>query len=69
MTTAEKTVRCPFCREEIIPGALICKHCGSPLKMPKAKKKRSFWLDTYMLGVYSGVILMILLVILYNKIF
>jgi predicted amidophosphoribosyltransferase len=69
MSIGEKTVRCPYCREEIIPGALICKHCGSQLKMPKKKNKRSFWMDTYMLGVYSGVILMILLVILYNKIF
>jgi predicted nucleic acid-binding Zn ribbon protein len=65
----KKTLTCPYCKEEIAPGAVICKHCGSSLKLPAKNKKRSFWLDTYMLGVYSGVILMVLLVILYNKIF
>lgn len=25
------TAICPYCKEHIIPGALICKHCGSKL--------------------------------------
>jgi predicted amidophosphoribosyltransferase len=60
---------CPFCREEITPGAIICKHCGSPLKYPKQMKKAPFWRGTFMLGVYSGIAFMVLLIILYSKIF
>jgi len=63
------TSLCPYCREEIAPGALICKHCGSPLKKPTKKSRKSFWLNQYMLGVYTGVIFMILMIILYHKIF
>ncbi len=28
---AVETATCPFCKEEILAGALLCKHCGSRL--------------------------------------
>jgi len=31
--TTPASVRCPFCKEEIIAGAFKCKHCGSNLAM------------------------------------
>jgi predicted amidophosphoribosyltransferase len=68
-TKPDKIIRCPYCMEEIAPGALICKHCGSHLKTPKRKKKTPFWRNTYMLGVYSGVVFMILMIYLYNRVF
>ena len=61
--------RCPYCLEEITPGALICKHCGSPIRIPGKKRKIPFWRGTFMLGLYSGIMLMVLLIILYNRIF
>ena len=55
--------------EEIVPGAIICRHCGSPLKLPKKKKKAPFWRSSFMLGLYTGIIVMVLLTVLYNKVF
>lgn len=60
---------CPYCREEIAPGAVICKHCRTPLKLSKKKKARSFWVGNYMLGFYSGTAFVILLIILYYRFF
>jgi len=68
-TSQDKTARCPYCMEEIAPGALICKHCGSHLKAPKKKKIVPFWRNTFMLGFYCGVVFMILMIYLYNKVF
>jgi len=69
MVLPRKKTLCPYCREEIQPGALVCRHCHSPLNIPKKRKPVPFWRNTYMLGVYSGIALMILLIILYSKIF
>lgn len=30
--TNESRVPCPLCQEQIMPGAKICKHCGSSLE-------------------------------------
>ena len=60
---------CPYCNEEIAPGAVLCKHCGSPLKMIKKKKRVPLCRSNYMLGVYTGVLFMVLMIYLYNKIF
>ena len=27
-----KTTQCPYCKEEILAEAVVCKHCGSRLK-------------------------------------
>ena len=27
-----KTVKCPKCKEDIVEGAELCKHCGSEVK-------------------------------------
>jgi len=62
--------KCPFCKEEIAPGAVICKHCHSILSAPpKKKKKVPFWYSTFMLGVYTGIVFSGILVYLYYKIF
>jgi len=67
MGKTAKITACPYCMEEIAPGAIICKHCHTPLKLPQRKKKAPLWRCSYMLGVYSGIALAILLFILYNK--
>ncbi len=69
MSTTGTQSRCPYCMETIARGAVICKHCGTPLKLPKKRKKIPFWRGQYMLGVYSGIVFMILMIILWNKIF
>nr|MBN2277137.1 hypothetical protein [candidate division Zixibacteria bacterium] len=69
MGVSSKTSICPYCKEQITPGALLCKHCGTPLKFPKPKKKVPFWRTAYMLGVYSGIGFMLLMIYLWNKIF
>jgi len=60
---------CPVCKEEIARGAVLCKHCGTLLKVPKKSKRVPFWRSQYMLGVYSGVILMVLLIVAWNRLF
>ncbi|HDL03253.1 MAG TPA: zinc ribbon domain-containing protein [candidate division Zixibacteria bacterium] len=69
MSISSKLSVCPYCKEEIAPGAVLCKHCGSPLKMIKKKKSAPFWRSQYMLGIYTGIIFMVLMIYLYNKIF
>ena len=27
-------MQCPKCREEIVPGAVVCSHCGCALSLP-----------------------------------
>lgn len=34
----EATTQCPFCKEEIVVGAIKCKHCGSMLTATKKGK-------------------------------
>ena len=36
---SEKTKKCPFCKEEILEGAIKCKHCGSMLDGSSQEKK------------------------------
>ncbi|MCP4706722.1 MAG: hypothetical protein GY865_19160 [candidate division Zixibacteria bacterium] len=64
----DKTVvsKCPFCKEEIARGAIVCKHCGSKIQILKSKRKKPFWRSSFMFGFYCGIILMILLIYLYN---
>lgn len=31
---------CPFCKEQILPGAVKCKHCGEFLNKSEQKKKK-----------------------------
>ncbi|MBN2226329.1 MAG: hypothetical protein JW763_03095 [candidate division Zixibacteria bacterium] len=68
MVVAQKSSKCPYCREDIAPGALVCKHCGMPL-VKKPKPKPPFWRSQYMLGVYSGVAFMILMIYFYSRLF
>lgn len=35
MTTENTTQDCPYCKEEIMAGAVKCKHCGSKLAATK----------------------------------
>lgn len=69
MKNVGKLSLCPYCKEEIALGAVLCKHCGSPLKLSKKKRKVPFWRSAYMLGLYSGIVLIVLLIILYNTLF
>ncbi len=69
MATVGATAKCPYCLEEVKPGAMICKHCGTPLrKMPK-KKVVPWWRTNFMFGFYTGIVIMILLIVLYNRTF
>ncbi len=69
MAISSATSKCPYCLEEIKPGAVICKHCRTPLKKPEGKKSSGFWQTKFMWGFYSGVAVMIVLIILFNRIF
>jgi predicted nucleic acid-binding Zn ribbon protein len=70
MKAAKEKEKCPYCREEIAPGAVICKHCRSIINAPlKKKKKTPFWYGSYMLGVYSGIIFSGILIYIFFKIF
>ena len=64
----KSTEKCPFCREEIAPGALICKHCHSIIKLPAKKKNVPTWRNSFMLGFYCGIIFMLILIYLYVKV-
>ncbi|UCD16597.1 MAG: hypothetical protein JSV44_09040 [Candidatus Zixiibacteriota bacterium] len=68
MAIVQSASKCPYCREEIVTGALLCKHCGMPL-VKRQRKKPPFWRSPYMLGAYSGVAFMILMIYLYSRIF
>ncbi|MCX6827082.1 MAG: hypothetical protein NTV06_07455 [candidate division Zixibacteria bacterium] len=59
--------KCPFCREEILSGAMVCKHCHSIIKLPLKKKKGPLWRSSYLLGFYSGIIFMAALIYIYTK--
>jgi len=61
--------KCPYCMEEIAPGAMVCKHCHAILKKPEVKKKRPWWMTNFALGFFSGVLFMGLLIYLYIRIF
>jgi len=63
------TAKCPFCKEEIQKGAIVCKHCGSKIQILKKQKKKPRGRSSFMLGFYCGILLMILLVYLYNRTF
>lgn len=49
---AEETKRCPFCGEEILAVAVVCKHCGRDLKVQEEKK-----------GGTSPVVFLILIIV------
>ena len=69
MKVLNKKEICPFCKEEITPGALVCKHCHSIIKLPPQQKKVPAWRNKFLLGFYTGVIFMGVLIYLYTKIF
>lgn len=57
MSVAKTFETCPFCREQILPGALRCKHCHADLSESKAKKKSSLArFNTFRLGFLIGVL-------------
>jgi len=69
MAVAKETTRCPFCKEVIMAGATICKHCQSELSSRPAKssgpaarlKKR---LDTFRTGFLVGILFSLVIVFL-----
>jgi predicted nucleic acid-binding Zn ribbon protein len=68
MVDTKAKEKCPFCKEEIAPGAVICKHCHSILKMPSQQKKAPSWRSKFMLGFYCGLAFSGFLVYLYFRI-
>ena len=62
MSIAGQMDRCPFCREPILQGAKVCKHCHKDI--PPKKKQWLKRLDTFKFGFLMGMIFTALLVIL-----
>lgn len=58
---------CPFCKELIAAGASICSHCGSNVIVPKRKRKRPFFFNDFMLGIYIATAFWLFLIIKYFR--
>ncbi len=57
--------KCPFCKEQILEGAIKCKHCHSELKALEKEEPGFFSrLNTFRNGFIAGVVFMLVLVIL-----
>jgi len=63
--TARNVVTCPFCKELVSKGAMRCPHCHSNLVVPRKKKRRPFWMGSFMLGFYAATVFWLLLIIFY----
>jgi hypothetical protein len=55
--TIEKNI-CPYCKEEIRPAAVKCKHCGSTLEEKSNKGNIGFAIASLILGIISLFALM-----------
>lgn len=67
MAVAKVMTRCPFCKEPVVSGASICKHCRSELPVEKKGRFRPFSrLNTFRTGFLSGVVFALILVILFH---
>ena len=53
---ARNVVECPFCKELVAKGAVRCRHCQADLKLPKKRRRRPFFLHSFMLGMYAATI-------------
>lgn len=69
MIETKKKEKCPYCKEEIAPGALVCKHCRSIIKLPSQQKKVPAWRNKFLLGFYCGILFSAALLYFYYKLF
>jgi len=54
MALVKEIARCPFCKEAVVKGAALCKHCQSLLPPPKVKNKFAKQINTFRTGFLMG---------------
>lgn len=65
MSFGQETSRCPKCKETILVGAIICKHCQSEIKPPKTGLQTKLnKYDKFRTGFLAGILFIMILITL-----